>query len=138
MSLIEVLVAALVVGVNLAAMVSLWYFSYNVTAEDEDRMLAYNLARETMESIKETGFWNTPEVSASSPTVHYYDGTETLQDSNHSAARYTVSSSVVSSSYSSGTTPADNATRTVTITVALSANGQTLYTTGTFLVRYGI
>lgn len=139
MSLVEVLVAALILGVSLAAMVGLWYFSANMTASAEDTAVAYNLARKAIEGAKETGFFNTPEASTSTPVTHYYDASESLQDGTPSAARYRVTTSVVSSSYASGSTtvPANNATRTVIVTVFLSSNGSALYSTGTYLVRSG-
>jgi hypothetical protein len=81
------MVASLIVGLSLAAMVSTWYVALNMTQSTNDQGVAYNLARQTVEQIKGTGFYNTPEAPAASPSIHYYDGNENNKDSNTNAAR---------------------------------------------------
>jgi len=134
--MIEVLVASLIVVSSLAAMVSTWYVSMNITELSNDQGVAYNLARQTIEQVKETGFYNTTEASTAAPTMTYYDQNENSVAS--SAAKYQVATSVVSSAYASGTTPADTATRTVTVVVSLKGSSTSLCTLTTYLVRAGI
>ena len=133
-TLIEVLVAALIVSVCLAATVSMWYFSFRISANTDAQGAAYSLGRRAMEEVKETGFQDTTEGTA---TV-YYD----KQGGSKSAARtsahvYSVTT-VVASSKLSGSAPASDALRTVTITVTSLATNQTVYQTSTYLVRAGI
>ena len=136
-SMIEVLVAALIVSVSLAAMISTWYVSMNMTTATSDQGIAYNLARQTIEQIKGTGFSNTAEAPAGTPVIHYYDGSEVNKDSTPSAARYKVSTTVVSSALVSGS-PDPFALRTVTVTVTLYPAGTVLCQCATSLTRGGI
>ncbi len=135
--MIEVLVAALIVGTGLAAMVSSWYFSFNMTGQSTDKSVAYSLARQTLENVKETGFSNTAEIPSSSPQVNYYDALGNNQNSNTSAARYKTTLTVVSSQLN-GNVPAPTAIRTVSIVVASTLNGKTICQINTYLVQAGI
>lgn len=140
-TLIEILVASLIVGVCVTALTSLWSFSYTLTTRTYDEDAAYALARNALEAIKETGFAYTAEASTSAPVVHYYRADMALTDNDTAAARYKVSASVVSDLIVSGSNPvqpANNALRTVTVTVALYPGNQTIYQSGTYLVRAGI
>jgi prepilin-type N-terminal cleavage/methylation domain-containing protein len=140
-TLIEILVASLIVSVCVASLTSLWSFSYTLTTRTYDQDAAYALARNTLEAIKQTGFTYTAEAPTNAPVVHYYKADMTPTDNNTAAARYKVSASVVSDLIVSGSNPvqpANNALRTVTVTVALYPGGQTIYQSGTYLVRAGI
>ena len=137
----EVLIAALILGIGLAATVSLWSFSYRITGQASDKSQGYSLARQTMEQIRETGFFNTPEADIASPNIHYFDGTCTNVDSTPTKAKYKVTSSVVSDLLVSGVSPAkpaNGALRTVTVNVTLAADGTSVYSTSTYLARAGI
>lgn len=139
--LIESLVASCIVAMSLAALVSLWRFSYRMTTRTDDKGVACNLARQTMEAVKQSGFNNMSEITVAAPTIHYFDAHEQNQDASPSAARYKVTLSVVSDSLiaaSSPATPTPDALRTVTITVIEVDNGETLYQTSTYLARSGI
>jgi Tfp pilus assembly protein PilV len=140
-SFIEVLVAACVFASCLSAMVGMWYFSYGITSKTIDRAVAYNLERQKMETIKQTGFYNTPEYLSASPDVHYYDGNATNLDNTPTSARFKVTTTVVSDLIVTGSSPvapADNALRTVTITVTLVNGGTTLCQAKSYLARAGI
>ena len=140
-SMIEALVASLIVGMSLAAMVSTWYVAFNMSTSTNDQGIACNLARQTIEQIKGTGFSNTAEAPAVSPVVHYFDGNQGNQDATPTAARYKVSTTVISSATIAGSNPTlpDNfALRTVTVTVTLSAKGTVLCQYVTYLTRGGI
>src|SRR5437867_9637445 len=75
MTLIETLVASLILGVALGAMVSTWYFSYGITVKSDSTGMAYGLGRRALERAKETGFKYTLSNAASSTTTLYYDAT---------------------------------------------------------------
>lgn len=138
---VEVLVAACILTTSLAAIISLWSFSYNMTMSTNDQVIGYNLARQTLEWIQATGFYNTVEAPASAPIVHYFDSSSTNRDSQTSQARYKVTTTVISDHTVAGSNPvqpATNALRAVTVTVTLVATGQQLYQTATYLARGGI
>src|SRR6185437_3642779 len=89
-TLVEVLVAALIVGVCIASLVSLWSFSFMTTRDSDDQDIAYTLARNAIETVKQTGFAFTPEAPASAPVVHYYDSNQANLDSKPTTARFKV------------------------------------------------
>src|SRR5579862_7220343 len=133
---IEVLVASGLAVTSLAAMVSMWYFAARMTLQTNNKAIAYVLARQTMENIKETGFTNTAEAPSSAPVVHYYDSGETLRDSNTTLATFRVSTTVVSDIPLAGSNPVQpdpTALRTVTVTVTSYPAGQSLCTLNTYL-----
>lgn len=55
-TLVEALVALLIVGASMAAMVSLWQFSYRITNRNDATGAAYNIGRRTVEHMKQGGF----------------------------------------------------------------------------------
>ena len=141
MSFIEVLVAALILVSCLAAVCSTIIFTYKMSAQTVDKALAYNLARRQMETIKETGFYNTAELLSSAPQTDYYDGNFTLMNNTPTVARYKVVTTVTSDfivSASSPIRPADNALRDVRITVYQNGTTTVLYQLATYLCRDGI
>ena len=141
LSYIEVLVASAICVLCLSIMIQLWSFSILFTMQTTDNAVACDLARQTIETLKETGFTQTPEAPASSPLIHYFDVNTTNQDANPTTARYKVTTTVVSDltvAGSSPVTPSNNALRTVTTTVTLVSTGATLTTLTTYLARYGI
>jgi len=137
---VELLVAAMLMSISLMALVNIWAFSYRMTADNDDRGIAYNIGRITIETVKVAGFTNAVEGS----TTTYYDAYEAVRATAASPARFRVVTSIVSSAVKSGTigaagaVPADTAYRTVTITVTRLTDSKTLYTTGSYLVRAGI
>lgn len=136
--LVELLVASLLLCIGLMGLVNTWAFSFRVTQNTDDRGVAYVLARQAMERVKMSGFTNTAEGTS---TAYYTAGQATT---TVGSAYFTVTTSVVSDQVQSGTagvagaTPGPEALRTVTVTVQLSASGQKLFTTSTYLVRAGI
>lgn len=140
-ALLEVMVAALIVGISLATLVSVWRFSYFMSIRTDDKGIAYTLARQTMEAVKQTGFTNTSEIPIGAPVVHYFNAQEQNLDASPVTARYKVALSVVSDALVSGSSPAaptSDALRTVTITVTLLQTGETLYQTSAYLARAGV
>ena len=99
--------------------------------------MAYNLARQATEQIRQTGFTNTPEGSTSA----YYNLSEVSVSAAATSARYEVVSSVTSSVTVPGSSPGQPATdalRTVVVTVTLVSSGQVLFQSGCYLVNGGI
>ncbi len=137
--LIEALIGSLLLCIGLMALVNTWYFSFRVTVNTDDYAIAYNVGRFAIERIKASGFSGPAEGTSTT----YYDGNENVV-SQQSAARFTVTTRVVSDLVKSGAwgqsgaVPADNALRTVTVTVAPASGGPALYTTSTYLARAGI
>jgi uncharacterized protein (TIGR02598 family) len=140
-TLMEVLVASLIVGVCVSALVSLWSLSYMLTRDTDDQDVAYTLARQALEAVKQTGFYNTAEAPSSAPVTHYFDANQTNLDNQSSSARYKVRTTVISDKTVNGSNPVqpqDDALRTVTVTVTLVSGGTALYQTSTYLARAGI
>ncbi len=139
-TLVELLIAALLLAIGLMGLINAWVFSFNITTASDDLGVAYNLGRYAMEQVKMNGFYAQPEGTVTT----YYDGTQNQVAQTSASNRYTVTVSVVSDAVKSGTAgqagavPADNALRTVNITVKLSGTNTVLFQTGTYLVRAGI
>ena len=140
-SYVEVIVASAVCVLCLSIMIQLWSFSVLLTMQTTDNAVACDLARQTVEALKETGFTQTPEAPSSAPLVHYFDVKTVNLDSTPATARYKVTTTVVSDYIVGGSnpvTPAGNALRQVTTTVTLVSTGTTLTTLTTYLSREGI
>ena len=141
---LELLISALILSGCCVVIVLLWSFNYSYTQQAADMSCGYNLARQQMEVIKETGFYNTTEYTLASPQVHYYDQNMSNVDSTPSLAKYKMTTSVVSDATKAGVTPtapADTALRTVTITVTIYPATNpitTLAVMSTYLSRAGI
>src|SRR5258708_3682670 len=101
MTIIETLVASLILGVALAGMVSTWYFSYGMTVKSDSRGMGYALGRRALERSKETGGGGNPSFSyilpnaTSSTTTLYYDVTGGSENSSSKQKGvYTVTTTV--------------------------------------------
>ncbi len=141
LSYTEVLVASCICVFCLAVMVQLFSVTSSISTRGVDNTQAFNLQRQTLEQVIETGFTNTPEATVNSPTTHYYGLNSTNMDSTPSSARYRVTTSVVSSATISGSNPvqpAVTATRLVTVTVYLLPAGSQLCSANTYLIRGGV
>jgi prepilin-type N-terminal cleavage/methylation domain-containing protein len=140
-TMVEVLVAAVIVAFSMAAIVSTWYVASNMTISTDDKGIAYNLARQTVEAVRQQGFDNTAEAPAGSPVIHYFDTAQVNQDAAPANARYKVSTTVVSSATvasSSPVQPTTTALRTVTVTVTNNSTGAQLFQVVTYLVKEGL
>jgi prepilin-type N-terminal cleavage/methylation domain-containing protein len=129
-TLIEVLIASMIVGVCISAIVSTWAFAFGLSATADRESVGYSLGRRSMEEVKQIGFHDATMGTA----TLYYDGTgstgsrSTTQASTHQYSVTTVIST-------------DNLAPplyTVTITVRFLANGSTVYSCSTYLARAGI
>jgi len=138
---VEVMVSSAICVLCMSIMIQLWAFSTLFTVQTSDNAVACDLARQTVETLKETGFSQTPEAPSTAPLVHYYDVNTTNMDNTPNAARYKVTTTVVSDALVAGSSPATptpNALRLVTAKVTLVSNGNVLTTLTTYLVRNGI
>ena len=134
-TMIEVLIATLLIGISVAALVQFWYFSFRMTTQAANQSVAYSIARSAIEQVRQTGFDNTAEGSSRA----YYDANGTFPPSTTLAASsiYSVNTSVVSDKFQ-GSAPAPDALRTVTVTVSLNVTGQNLYQMTTALSKAGL
>jgi prepilin-type N-terminal cleavage/methylation domain-containing protein len=133
-TLIEVLVASVIVGTCIASIVSMWAFAYGMSASADRSSVAYSIGRRAMEEAKQTGF----QDSAEGTSTVYYDtqggSRSTTRTSSHS---YSVATTIATD-VMNGAVPASAAIRTVTITVRFLGSGATVYTCSTYLARAGI
>jgi len=135
---VEIMVAGVLLSIGLMGLVNVWLFSFRVTTNTDDKVIAYNLGRQAMERVKMAGFTSAAEGSSD----EYYTGDQVLTPSG-GTWRFRVTTNIVSDQVKSGTpgvagaVPADTALRTVTITVRLVGTAEILYQTTTYLVRAG-
>ena len=136
MTLIELLIGGLIMAVSLAAIVSLFAFAFTITQRNDDKSVAYNIAREELERIRFEGFSNALVVRDSGGTVtsKFHDGTRVTYYNSagvalasstgaaYSATLVITSDEVVTLSDGS-IRPADDALRTVSVTVATYPGG---------------
>ncbi|HSV72675.1 MAG TPA: prepilin-type N-terminal cleavage/methylation domain-containing protein [Chthonomonadales bacterium] len=131
-TLVEVLVAGLILSIGILAISRLWIVSHELTIGTDDTGIAYNLGRMAMEHTKLAGFHSAPEGSA---TAHF-DANQ--NPTTQAQARFAVTTTIATSPPVSGSGPDPSAIRTVTVSVRRIATNQVLYRTDTFLVRAGI
>lgn len=139
-SYIEALVASLIIGLCLLAVLSLFGFSMTMIDKTGDEGVAYNLARRTLENARATGFSHllTPEGT----TTTFFDATGGSQSSTQTANhRFRVRRTVTSDRYSdtsTGPRPAADSVRTVVVEVHRVPENSLIERVGTHLVRSGV
>ena len=156
MTFIEVLIGMLIVCVNIASLVSLWSFSYNLAFESGAKGTAYNIGRRTMEKFKQAGFSGYKSLmGAASPlnaclyspstntyvSTLYYDNTGGGESTTQVSSAFKVTATITADKFTSDTprAVATDALITVDITVnQLSGTNPVTYRTGTYLVRSGV
>jgi len=134
-SYLETLIAAMLLVITLGAVLSQYVFSYSLTSTTADMGAAYSAGRDAIERVRSQGFYNATEGTTYS--YYGYDGAGpyTTQGSN----KFKVATKITTDKFVGGTsTPADDATRTVLVTVTNATPNTTLYTHGTLLVRAGL
>jgi Tfp pilus assembly protein PilV len=130
-TLIEALIAVAIMFISVAAMVSLWNFSFHMTTQADNEGVAYTIGRHETERIKQSGFDFAPEGTS----MTYYSAQGVAHAVKQNGDRFQVTTTVTSSD----TYPANDSKRTVTVTVfSLSPSMETLYHTGMMLVKAGI
>jgi len=138
---IEVLIAALVMAISMAAIVRMWYLSYNLSTTSDLKGIAYSIGRRRIEAAREIGFYNIPLSPAT--TTYYYDKTggseSTTQQANSDyQATVTVSCDQTTTNTQGQTVVADTGLMTVTVAVSMVGGSTTLYSTSTYLSRAGL
>lgn len=131
-TLIEVLIAGLILAVGIMGVVNLWAVSFRLTLNTTDIGIAYNLGRQAVERTKQSGFRGAHEGTI----VTYYTATGEIAPSRDQS-RYVVTITVQSDPVENGS-PGPNSVRIVRATVTLRVTGDLLYATATYLVRGGI
>lgn len=132
-TLIEALVASLIVSVSLMALVTLWRFGFDLTAKTDNLGVAYNIARHEMERVKLQGFDNAQDGA----TTTYYTAQGAAVMTAGAGTTYRFQATTTVTTY--GAYSSYDATRSVTITVvSLLPTPVTLYHTGTELTKSGI
>ena len=137
---LEALVASLIIGLCLLAVLSLFGFSMTMVDRTGDAGVAYNLARRSLENARATGFSHT--LTPEGTTVTYYDSmggnASVTQTATH---RFRVTRTVSSDRYSdtsSGPRPAPDSVRTVVVEVHRVPGNSLIERVGTHLVRSGV
>lgn len=136
-TLIEALVAAVIISVALMGLMGLWSFSTALTVKVDRDSIAYNLARRGLEKARAAGFGLLPEGTSN----FYYDHNgenEALVNANH---RYRLTITVVSDRMASQQgvpQVSSDALRSVVVTVIDLSTNLTIETAGTTLVRGGV
>ncbi len=134
-TMVEVLVAGLVLATSVVALVQFMYVNFQLTGKAQDISSGYSMARSAVESVREQGFTNAAEGN----TTVYYDGNATYPPSTSKASGsvYSCLTNVTSDTFS-GASPATTALRTVTVTVTRISTSQVVYTTTTALANLGV
>lgn len=157
MTLIEVLIAFLIVAVCISAMVRLWNFSYSLAAQNDAKGAAYNIARLTVERIKQAKYPGMKTAMGSNSTLAaclYYPTTATYvstlyydekgggeNSAQQGTSRFRVTASAVADKMTTDSPQevAADALITITITVTqLSGTRPVTYITATNVVRSGV
>jgi Tfp pilus assembly protein PilV len=150
LGIVEVLVAGVIMAMSLAAIASMFSFGFRVTRRSDDKSVAYNISRKELERIRSEGFKNTIIVRNSEGVITSQgrDGSETVyyntsgtKLSNSSGATYSVSITVTSDrsdTVGGVSRPADDALRTVLISVTSLADNTVVFSDGTYLTRSGL
>jgi Tfp pilus assembly protein PilV len=132
-TILESVMATLIVAVALMGVGNLFWTAYNLATESTGASVAYNVARDVVEQVHAQGFYNAAEGTK---TV-YYDRTGANPSSTQGTNRYKVVT-VITSDKKVGTSVAEDALRAVTVTVTDLSTNSVVYQTGTNLVRGGL
>ena len=130
-TLIELLVALLILGVSLIALVGLWGFGFNVTGDSQDLAVAYSVARQEIERAKNMTYFFLPEATWTSS----YDGlgNPTTEADPHFVAAVTVHTFLdANGELNTG------CLREMSVTVTARDQGQAVFETLTYLTRGGV
>ena len=117
-TMVEALVAGLVLATCVVGLVQFMYVNYQLTAKAEDISAGYSIGRSAVETVRELGFTNAAEGG----TTTYFDQYATFPPKSTTKVGSSIYSCVttVTSDTFNGANPATTALRTVTITVTES------------------
>jgi type II secretory pathway pseudopilin PulG len=150
-TLVELLVGGLIMAVSLAAIVSLFAFAFTITQQNDDKSVAYNIARKELEQIRFEGFANalvirdangvvTSKFRDGSRVTYYSASGNALPNSTGAAYRatLTITSDELVTLSDGSQRPADDCLRTVKVAVAKYPSAELVFTDGTFMARSGV
>jgi len=133
-TMVEVLVAGIVLVTSVVALIQFMYVNFALTAKANYISTGYTMARTAVEYVREQGFTNAAEGT----TTVYYDANATYPPSTSQVSSSVYScSTLIASDQLNGSTPAPTALRKVTVTVTLLSSGLIVYQTTTALADYG-
>ncbi|MCW5943382.1 MAG: type II secretion system protein [Fimbriimonadaceae bacterium] len=136
-TIIEGLVAAVVLALSLAGMVSMWSFTVQASSSTDRLGVSYTLARQVMEQAKILGFQNLPE----GVTTTYFDANGLSMGAT--GAKYTVTRTVTTANpvylthVQSGAQTLIGGVRTVTVFVDAAVGSAEDYRLTSYLVNSG-
>jgi len=130
LTLIELLVALLLLAVAISGLAGLWSFGFNTTRRSQDTGVAYNIARREIEKARNLGFMILPETT----TTITYDG---LGNPTTVSPHFTVPTAMHTIPDAQGHI---NTTclRQFTVRVISGHDSATLFETTTYFTRGGI
>lgn len=138
-TLIDTLVATIIMTIAMFGSIGIFYTTTNMAGKTAENSVAESLIRAAVETARGQGFtWcNTAGTSApcDGSSTAYYD--QNGEPTTVSLAHFTVVTSVVSSSLTSGV-PNSNALRTLTVTVTRTKDSTVLETSGSYLTWGGV
>lgn len=141
-SLIEVLVATIILSVCLSAILGLASFAFNITGQSDERSIAYAVGRDAIELVRTQGFdYAVGGTGADGSETFYYDRDGVKLGSSTGAeysATITVTSDVSETTADGSVRPTDQAIRTVIVVVVRLSTGQEVHREGTMLARSGV
>jgi len=132
MTLIELLVAVLILGVSLAGLVGLWAFSFNTTAHSQDIGVAYSIARQEIERVRNIGFLWLP---VKQQWVRGYDG---LGNETPEANPHFTATTIMDPYLSEGSVITNTSLRVVRVQVRSRERPEWLFETESYLTLGGI
>lgn len=139
-SIIEVLVAGIVLSVTLTGLIGLFAFALDLTASTDEASIGYNIARRRLEEIRALGF----KYAQEGTTIRYYDLNGNNEHVNEDTSTIYQSTVTITSdrfsynAFSNTFEPADSALRTVVVSVVLFNTGEEVARVATYLARSGI
>jgi len=132
LTLIELLVSLVLLGVALAGLVCLFFFGFNTTQHSQDVALAYSVARQEVETVKNIGFLSLPRKWH---RVQGYNdqGQQTTAANPHFTATTDLDPYVADPS-----TITTTSLRTIRVEVRSKEHNELLFSTESYLTRGGI
>ena len=134
-SLIEVLVAGLIISTSVVGMMQFAIVDFGLTSKSISMSAACTVGRSAIEAVRLAGFANAVEGTQTT----YYDSNGSYPPATTSSSLSTFAAqTTIVSDLLNGSTPAPGALRTVTVTVSLISTGQVVYQTYTTLASGGV
>lgn len=131
LTLIELLVALLLLAVALAGLMGLWTFGFNVTRHSQDIGVAYNIARQEVERARAIGFMLLPNGTQ----TRGYDG---LGNPTTAASPHFTATTTVTTLPDQNGQQTTRSLRELTVTVVARDQGEVLFQSTTYLTRGGL